>query len=449
MGRTSFSRINQIIMRFFWIVFIISSGLLWSCQNEGEDDHEKAVNNQDTITEKPKEKILYGFDFNKYQVIADTVQANWTLSHLLLPYKVDQYTINQVATLAADSTVGLKYINKGDAFYVLAEKGDTSKKAKYVIYVDNIIDYYVFDFTDSMGVTKKQKPITINEMTITGEIVQNSNLTLSINQQTHDINVTGALAESVAGILAWSIDFFKLHPGDHYKIIYELKSVDGSPYGIGDIKALYFNHQNDPYYSFRYMTDSINKTVGYYNDSAKEMKRPFLMSPVKFSRVSSGYTKRRFHPVQKRWKAHLGTDYAAPHGTPILATADGNVIAATYSRFNGNYVKIRHNDTYTTQYLHMSGFAKGIRSGTHVQQGEVIGYIGSTGLATGPHVCYRFWKNGKQVNHRALKFPNSEPMKKELIPAYMKYIAPIKKKLDAAKITPYVKDDKEEKDETI
>lgn len=436
-------------MKFKFLVFPITavfSFFLLACQNKDNDEPDDQNTTQDTTAPKPKKNIQYGFDFNQYQVITDTVQSNWTLSHLLLPYKVDQYSINQAAQMAADSTVGLKYINKGDPFFVLAAKGDTSKKAQYVIYVDNIIDYYVFDFTDTLGVSKKQKPITVEERTIAGEIVQNSNLTLSINQQTKDINITGSIAENVAGILAWSIDFFKLHPGDHYKVIYELKSVDGKPYGIGDIKALYFNHQDDPYYAFRYMTDSLNKSIGYYNDSAKEMKRPFLMSPVKFSRVSSGYTKRRFHPVQKRWKAHLGTDYAAPHGTPILATADGNVIAATYSRFNGNYVKIKHNDTYTTQYLHMSGFAEGVRRGTHVRQGEVIGYIGSTGLATGPHVCYRFWKNGKQVNHRALKFPNSEPMKKELIPDYMEYIAPIKKQLDQMEITPYKKDNENEKD---
>ena len=147
---------------------------------------------------------------------------------------------------------------------------------------------------------------------------------------------------------------------------------------------------------------------------------------------------KRFHPVQKRWKAHLGTDYAAPHGTPILATADGTVIAASYSGGNGNYVKIQHDKTYTTQYLHMSKFAEGIRKGVWVNQGDVIGYVGSTGLATGPHVCYRFWKNGKQIDHRKEIFEVTEPMADSLKPAYMEFMKPLKAELDSLPITPYL-----------
>ena len=147
---------------------------------------------------------------------------------------------------------------------------------------------------------------------------------------------------------------------------------------------------------------------------------------------------KRFHPVQKRWKAHLGTDYAAPHGTPIMATGDGTVIAASYSSGNGNYVKIQHNETYATQYLHMSGFAPGIKKGVYVKQGDVIGYVGSTGLATGPHVCYRFWKNGQQIDHRAEKFPETVPMVDSLLPDYLEFIKPVKARLDSMPITKYV-----------
>lgn len=138
----------------------------------------------------------------------------------------------------------------------------------------------------------------------------------------------------------------------------------------------------------------------------------------------------RFHPIYKTRKPHLGTDYAAPTGTPILATADGTVSRASRSRGNGIYVKLKHNKVYDTQYLHMSKIADGIRPGVRVKQGQVIGYVGSTGAATGPHVCYRFWKNGRQINHRSEKFPKSEPMKEEVLPEYMKYIEPLKKQLD-------------------
>ena len=157
----------------------------------------------------------------------------------------------------------------------------------------------------------------------------------------------------------------------------------------------------------------------------------FLKAPLEFARITSRYSKNRFHPVQKRWKAHLGTDYAAPTGTPILATAGGQVIAATYTSANGNYVKIRHNGTYTTQYLHMSRIAKGMRPGTRVEQGQVIGYVGSTGLATGPHVCYRFWKNGKQVDPLREPMQRTEPLPAKLWASYEAQMKPLKAQIDA------------------
>jgi murein DD-endopeptidase MepM/ murein hydrolase activator NlpD len=380
--------------------------------------------------------IEYGFDLDKFQVFRDTVKSNWTLSHMLAPYGVSQFNINNSADLAADSNVGLKYITTGTPFIILANLNDTSKAAQYCIYPKNIVDYIVFDFTDSISVTKNQKPNTVTEKVLSGEIVKNSNLTFAINQQLKDPNMTGEMAEYIAGVFAWTIDFFKLHPGDEFKVIYEEKSVEGIPYSVGDVKYAYFKHQQHKYYAFEYLLDSAQNKLGFFDENGKEMKRPFLMAPVKFSRISSGFSGRRFHPVQKRWKAHLGTDYAAPSGTPIMSTADGYVIAASYTGGNGNYVKVKHNETYTTQYLHMS--KRAVKKGDHVKQGQVIGYVGSTGLATGPHVCYRFWKNGKQINHRAEKFPSSIPMVDSLLPNYMTFIAPIKTKLDDMSITPYL-----------
>ncbi|MFT4602068.1 MAG: murein DD-endopeptidase MepM/ murein hydrolase activator NlpD [Arenicella sp.] len=268
--------------------------------------------------------------------------------------------------------------------------------------------------------------------------MKNSNLTFALDQQLKDINMTGEMAEYVAGVFAWTIDFFKLHPGDEFKVIYQEKSVEGTPYSVGEISSAWFKHQGHEYYGFKYSMDSTGTRIGMFDENGKEMKRPFLMAPVKYSRISSGFSGRRFHPVQKRWKAHLGTDYAAPKGTPIMATADGYVIAASYSGGNGNYVKIKHDEVYTTQYLHMTGFALGIKKGVHVMQGQTIGFVGSTGLATGPHVCYRFWKNGKQINHRAEKFPPSVPMPDSILPDYLKFIEPIKARLDSMPITPYI-----------
>jgi murein DD-endopeptidase MepM/ murein hydrolase activator NlpD len=169
------------------------------------------------------------------------------------------------------------------------------------------------------------------------------------------------------------------------------------------------------FWGFYFDQDSLGS---FYDENGNSLQKAFLQAPVKFSRISSRYSKRRFHPVQKRYKAHLGTDYAAPHGTPIRSTGDGTVIAAGYTGGNGNYVKIRHNSIYTTQYLHMSKFAKGMKAGKAVKQGEVIGYVGSTGLATGPHVCYRFWKNGVQVDPFLQDIPPAFPVKEKLREVY-------------------------------
>ncbi|MGB1508366.1 MAG: peptidoglycan DD-metalloendopeptidase family protein [Crocinitomicaceae bacterium] len=379
----------------------------------------------------------YGFNLESFQVKRDTVKANWTMSHMFAPYGISQLDINIAAEKAADSLVGLRYVKEGTPFIILSALGDTSQNAEYIIYPQNIVDFVVFDFRDSVRVEKRSKPNEVKEQILSGEIIQNSNLTFALGQQLKDINMTGELAEYMAGVFAWSIDFFRLYPGDEFKVIYNEKSVEGIPYGIDGISSIWFKHQGREFYAFRYALDAEGKKMGFFNEDGKEMRRPFLMAPVKYSRISSGYSGRRFHPVQKRWKAHLGTDYAAPTGTPIVSTADGTVIAASYNSGNGNYVKIKHNQTYSTQYLHMSGFAKGIRKGVFVEQGQTIGYVGSTGLATGPHVCYRFWKNGKQINHRAEKVPSSIPMDNSLLPSYMKFIQPIRAKMDAMRITPY------------
>ena len=421
------------MMRYFG--FFLLSLLFVRCGANDEAINKAIKKDSSKISPSNTE---YGFNLESFQVKRDTVKANWTMSHMFAPYGISQFDINQASERAADSLVGLRYVKEGTPFIILSALGDTSQNAEYIIYPQNIVDFVVFDFRDSVRVEKRSKPNEVKEQILSGEIIKNSNLTFALDQQLKDINMTGELAEYMAGVFAWSIDFFRLYPGDEFKVIYNEKSVEGIPYGIDGISSIWFKHQGREFYAFRYALDVEGKKMGFFNEDGKEMRRPFLMAPVKYSRISSGYSGRRFHPVQKRWKAHLGTDYAAPTGTPIVSTADGTVIAASYNSGNGNYVKIKHNQTYSTQYLHMSGFAKGIRKGVFVEQGQTIGYVGSTGLATGPHVCYRFWKNGKQINHRAEKVPSSIPMDDSLLPSYMKFIEPIRAKMDAMPITPYI-----------
>lgn len=414
-----------------WLLLIPLAFALGSCGEEEKEyvvvDHQQA----DSLA-NAAENALFGFSLDEHEVHFDTVQNGWTLSHLLLPFGIDQNKINQAAELAADSSIQLNYIVAGKPFSVFSDRGDSLKNAKFVVYEPDVFSYLIFDFSqDSIQITKHEKEVEITKRWITGEIAPNSNLSAELAKNFDNYNLTAATADAMESIYAWSIDFFKLQAGDQFVVALEEKSVDGKPYAIKDIEYAWFNHAGKGKYAFLYTTDSVQGIRGYYDEEGREMKRPFLMSPVKFARISSGYTMRRFHPVYKRNKPHLGTDYAAPTGTPIMATADGTVTKATRSGANGIYVKLRHNATYETQYLHMSKIANGIRPGVRVEQGQTIGYIGQTGAATGPHVCYRFWKNGKQINHRSEKFPNSEPMDTSLIPSYLEYISPLKKQVDA------------------
>ena len=230
-----------------------------------------------------------------------------------------------------------------------------------------------------------------------------------------ELGVTPQLTNDFVDVFAWQIDFFRLQKGDRFKVIYEEKLVEGQPIGIGDIKAVYFNHFGNDYYGMRY--DQGNGP-DYFDEEGKSLRKALLKYPLKFTRISSRYSGSRFHPVQKRWKAHRGTDFAAPRGTPIRSVGDGIVVEAKYGKYNGNYVKVRHNSTYSTQYLHMSKIAAGMKPGVKVRQGQTIGYVGSTGLATGAHLCYRFWKNGVQVDALKVDLPSAEPIESEKLLAY-------------------------------
>jgi murein DD-endopeptidase MepM/ murein hydrolase activator NlpD len=223
------------------------------------------------------------------------------------------------------------------------------------------------------------------------------------------------LVDYVADIFGWQLDFTHLQVGDQYKIIYQQKLVEGEVAEIGPVLAVEFVHKGNPFYAIRY---DQGKGPDYFDEKGHSLRKAFLKYPVKFTRISSRYSGKRYHPVLKRYRSHLGTDYAAPRGTPIRAAGEGIVTEARYHRGNGNYVKIRHNSTYTTQYLHMVRKAKGIKPGVKVVQGQTIGYVGSTGLANGNHLCYRFWKNGRQVDALKVELPPSEPITENHKPAY-------------------------------
>jgi murein DD-endopeptidase MepM/ murein hydrolase activator NlpD len=212
-----------------------------------------------------------------------------------------------------------------------------------------------------------------------------------------------------------AVDFSQTRKHDTFKLLYDEKFIAGKSIGAGKVYAAYYQREGRESYVF-WFDDGTNR--GYFDQEGRPTKKAFLRAPLKYSRISSRFNPARFHPVLKKVRPHLGTDYAAPHGTPIYSVGDGVVVEAAYTTNNGRYVKIRHDNVYQTQYLHMSGFAKGIKPGTTVSQGDVIGYVGSTGLATGPHVCFRFWKNGRQVNHLKENLPSVKQLPQEALEAF-------------------------------
>lgn len=277
----------------------------------------------------------------------------------------------------------------------------------YVVYEPNGYEQIVFDFVS--GETRKREEDVLTEVLELDGVVE-SNLWNAVT----DRGGSPKLALGVQRALETAVSLRSLAKGDEFRAVYERKSVNGEDLGVGRVKAVHLTHGRRDVIALHFERpgDGIN---GYYSLEGENMRSGFLLSPVPGARISSAYNLRRFHPVLKRRKPHYGTDYAARTGTPIVSVADGKVVRVSRSRGNGKFVKIKHDDTYTTQYLHMSRHVKGMRAGDYVTQGQTIGYVGSTGLATGPHVCFRFWKHGKQVNHLNQQLPLGKPLPEHLI----------------------------------
>jgi murein DD-endopeptidase MepM/ murein hydrolase activator NlpD len=380
---------------------------------EGGDETEVEVKE-----EAPKFYLTIPSDTLKFE--DHTIASGESFGALLGMHGISTAQIYKIAA-AVEPVFNVRRIKAG--VEVKFATGENSLFPSYFIYPESKYEYYIVGLGDSIYAKKIEKERSVRLKEISGTI--EDALYLSVSRA----GGTNALAMNLVEVYAWSIDFFRIQEGDEFQVIYEEEYVDDTVYvGLKGIVAANINHMGSDYYAFPYKND-----LGfddYYDEEGRSLRKTFLRAPLNFTRISSRFSGKRFHPVQKRWKAHLGTDYAAPTGTPIMTTADGVIIAATYTSANGNYVKVKHNSTYTTQYLHMSKIKPGIKDGVRVKQGDVIGYVGSTGLATGPHVCYRFWVNGQQVDPYQQKLPNAEPLKKERMPEFESYMKPLKKRLE-------------------
>lgn len=344
----------------------------------------------------------FGFVMDTFQVKKGEVVSGLTMGKLLSENGV---SVNDIDRLVANSK-GIFNLNSGfrigKPYTILSDQN--SSQAKHLIFEPNMYEYIVFDLTDEMEVRKEEKPIDTKRMAVHGVIESSLWATLTKN------GVSFEAAAKMEDALQWSVDFSHTQKGDAFRMIYDQHFIEGNEVGAGQVYAAVYTREGNDSYAF-WFEDGDNK--GFFDQEGRPIQSSFLKAPVKFTRISSRYNKRRFHPILKRVRPHLGTDYAAPYGTPIYAVGNGVIAEAAYTKGNGRYIKIKHDDVYQTQYLHMSKFAKGMKRGRQVAQGEVVGYVGSSGLATGPHVCFRFWKNGRQVNHLRENLPQAKPLPEE------------------------------------
>ena len=386
------------------------------------NDKPKAEVAEKTVIKKvPVLNKEYGFVLNDFEVVRDTIRSGDSFGTILGKNGIDPAKVFQIVERVRD-TFNPRKIILGKPYVILKER-DSALSPRVFIYENDRINYTVVDLRDSISVYTAKRPVKIVQKEVAGVI------TSSLSEAIQEEGLNYLIAQEMSNIYQWSIDFFRLQKGDRFKLVYNEKYIDDTIYaGIENIEASVFYHGDKPYYAFGYKTDSSSGKADYYDEKARPLQSFFLKAPVDFFRISSRFSPNRFHPVQKRWKAHKGTDYAAAHGTPIRSTANGVVIASSYTAGNGNYVKVKHNGTYTTQYLHMS--KRAVNQGQRVKQGDVIGYVGSTGLATGPHVCYRFWVNGVQVDPFRQNLPSAEPIDQKYMPSYFAAIEPLKAELE-------------------
>ena len=401
-------------MNRLYIVFVFVIFFSFSCKKNQKEDVPKII----------QEKIIkqFGYTLNDFHVVKDTVKNGDSFGTILEKNNLfypQIYNIVQKAKQVFD----VRKINIGKPYTVLFSK-DSLKTPKLFIYQPNLIDYVLVSLTDSLWAEKKSKAVKFLEFEAQGVIKS------SLSEAMEAKKLSPLLSNELSEIYAWSIDFFRLEKGDNFKIIYSGKYVDDSIYvGLNRIHSAYFEHRGKPFYAIEFETDPKRNIIEYFDENGKNLRRAFLRAPVQFSRISSRYNLKRKIAYYGRVRPHRGTDFAAPRGTAIRSTASGTVIKSGYTRGNGNYVTVKHNGTYSTQYLHMK--KRGVKVGQFVKQGDYIGSVGMTGNTSGPHVCYRFWKNGKQVDPLRQKLPEAKPISKELKEKYLTYMKPIKKQLDS------------------
>lgn len=385
----------------------------------GQEANSKEACLPDSTTSKATNPTMhFGFEPDNFAISWTKMNSGETIGKLLGKYSIPSEKIDKIVANVSQIFSPTKFNTANKLAFVST---NPCEHPDYFCYEVSPSQYLVCELRGDHCVRLVDRQVSHKRETAVGYI--ESNLWSALVSQDISIN----LIDQMEDALASAVDFLHVQKGNTYKLIFDRIYVDGVKTDRGELIAAYFDTGFGDHYSIKY---TVNSNEGYYDLKGAPMKSQFLKAPLRFSRISSGFTMNRFHPVLKYSRPHLGTDYAAPYGTPVMAVGSGVVEAAAYSGGNGNFVKIRHDKTYQTQYLHLSKFASGIFRGASVSQGQIIGYVGSTGLATGPHVCFRFWKDGRQVDHRRLHFPSPEPLPANLLPDFFEKRDQLVKELD-------------------
>lgn len=385
----------------------IALAQLFSCT--GKKSNRDRKTQQDTVSAVKTPVFKYGLPIDSFHVEYAKIKNNQYLSEILNCKGVSMSVIDKIAK-KSKTIFDVRKIKSGENYAVFSSP-DSVNTAKYFVYENSPVEYTVYELTDSLDIYKGKKEVKSKLCTACGTVHS------SLWNTMVDEGLNPVLALDMSDIYAWTIDFFAIQQGDRFRIIYDEQYVDSVSIGIGNIYAVQFDHYGESNYAFRFKQDS---TFEYFDEKGKSLRKAFLKAPLQFSRISSYFSNSRMHPVLRIRRPHHGVDYAAPKGTPVKTIGDGTIIAKAYQkRGGGNYVKIKHNSVYTTTYMHLNGFAKGIHTGARVKQGQVIGYVGMTGLATGPHLDFRVAKNGVLVDPLRVKAPPVEPVKEKNMERYV------------------------------
>lgn len=393
----------QINYRSLLLVTIVVSGLflLFSCHNK-PGKKEEIIPEPDSVV--VKEPVLkYGLPVDSFYIVEGKVKNNQYLSQILNGYGINLGIVDAIAR-KSKPVFDVRKIKSGNK-YAFFLTPDSLQNPRYFVYENSSTEYLVYELFDTLNVYKGNKEITSKLQTAQGIISSSLWNTMKEN------NLDPVLAIELSDIYAWTIDFFAIQKGDRFRVIYDELFVDSVSIGIGNIYAVQFNHYGVANFAFWFHQDN---RMDYFDEKGVSLRKAFLKAPLQFSRISSHFSNSRMHPILRIRRPHHGIDYAAPKGTPVMSIGDGTVIAKAYQAGGGgNYLKIKHNSVYTTTYMHLSGFAKGIATGIRVKQGQVIGYVGATGLASGPHLDFRVHMNGSPIDPLKVKAPPVEPVKEE------------------------------------